>query len=80
MKAWGNGGLAPPFMTLALDGGEWSAACLCCFMPRERCPSTHRIGNWVDPRAILDTKEEKYLESAGNQTLAIEPVAHHYIG
>jgi hypothetical protein len=24
MKTWGSGGIAPPFLTLALDGGEWS--------------------------------------------------------
>jgi hypothetical protein len=26
MKAWGSGGIAPPFFTLALDGDEWSAS------------------------------------------------------
>jgi hypothetical protein len=25
-------------LTLALIGGEWSASCLDCFMPRERAP------------------------------------------
>jgi hypothetical protein len=24
---WGSGGIAPPFLTLALDGSEWSASC-----------------------------------------------------
>jgi hypothetical protein len=23
---WGNSGIAPPFLTLELDGGEWSAS------------------------------------------------------
>jgi hypothetical protein len=23
---WGSGGIDPPFLTLALDGGEWSAS------------------------------------------------------
>jgi hypothetical protein len=22
---WGSGGIAPPFLTLAIDGGDWSA-------------------------------------------------------
>jgi len=38
------------FLTLALDGGEWSASC-----PREgKTPSTHWIWVWVGPRASLD--------------------------
>jgi len=35
-------------LTLALDGGEWSA-----LHTRERAPGTHWIGGWVGPRAIL---------------------------
>jgi hypothetical protein len=34
----GSGGIAPPFLTLALDRGEWSASCPCHFTPRERAP------------------------------------------
>jgi hypothetical protein len=26
MKTLGSGGIAPPFLTSALDGGEWSAS------------------------------------------------------
>jgi hypothetical protein len=33
---WGNGRMAPPFITLALDGGELSASCPCCFTPGDR--------------------------------------------
>jgi len=39
----------------ALGGGEWSNSCTGFFTPRERAPVTYWIGDWVDPRAILDT-------------------------
>jgi hypothetical protein len=47
----GNGGIAPPFFTLALEGGEWSAS-----RPTsgERAPGTHWIGDWVDSIAGVD--------------------------
>jgi hypothetical protein len=35
---WGTGGIALPFLTLALDGGEWSATHLYHFTPGERTP------------------------------------------
>jgi hypothetical protein len=41
-------------LTLALDGGEWSASRPGHFTPRERAPGTHWIGGWVGPRALLD--------------------------
>jgi len=28
-------------LTLAIDGGEWSASGPSCFTPRERAPGTH---------------------------------------
>jgi hypothetical protein len=54
---WGSRGIAPPFFTLSLDGGEWSALCPGHFTPREREPGTHWIGGWVGTRAGLDTME-----------------------
>jgi len=42
-------------LTLALDGGEWSASRPSHFIPKERSPRTHWIGGWVGPRALLDT-------------------------
>jgi hypothetical protein len=55
MKAyWGNGGMAPPFFTSVLDGGEWSDSRPGRFNSRERVPGTHWIGDWVGPRAGLD--------------------------
>jgi hypothetical protein len=40
MMTWENGGIAPPFLTLALDGGEWSASRFCYFTPEETAPGT----------------------------------------
>jgi hypothetical protein len=54
-------------MTMALDGGEWSASHPRCFTPRERAPSTHWIGQWVGPRAGLDEMEKRKIPiHAGN--------------
>jgi hypothetical protein len=53
---WRNGGIAPSFLTFALDGGEWSASRLCHFTP-----GTHWIGGWVGPRAGLDAVEKRRI-------------------
>jgi len=45
---------SPHILTLALDGGEWSASCPDHFTPQERGPSTHLMGGWVGLRAGLD--------------------------
>jgi hypothetical protein len=42
------------FLTLALDGGEWSAPHTDCFTPEGRAPGAYRIGICEDPRASLD--------------------------
>jgi hypothetical protein len=50
-------------LTLALDGGEWSASCLCSFTPRERVSGAHWIGGWVGPRAGLDAVVKRKIPS-----------------
>jgi hypothetical protein len=50
----GSGCIAPPFLTSAVDGAEWSASCPDRFTPGERAPGTHWIGGWVGPGAGLD--------------------------
>jgi hypothetical protein len=35
---WGSGGIAPPFLTTALDGNEWLASCPGRFIPGQRFP------------------------------------------
>jgi hypothetical protein len=49
-----SGGIAPPFLTSVLDGGEWTASHLCRFTSGETAPSNHGIGSWVGRRAGLD--------------------------
>jgi hypothetical protein len=61
-----GGGIAPTFLTSALDGGERSASRSGRFIPGEIAPSTHWIGGWVDPRAGLDSvKKRKILPLLG---------------
>jgi hypothetical protein len=55
---WESGGIAPPFLTSVLDGGEWSASLSCRFIRGERAPGTYWIGGWVGSRAGLDSVEE----------------------
>jgi hypothetical protein len=50
------------FSISALVGGEWSAS-----GPGRFTHGTHRIGGWVDPRAVLDDVE-KILEPNGTRT------------
>jgi hypothetical protein len=54
---WGSGGIASPFLTSALDGGEWSASRLGRFTSKGRAPNIHCIGGWVGPGAGLDAVE-----------------------
>jgi hypothetical protein len=51
---WGSGGIAPPFVTSALDGDEWSASGCNRYIPGENAPNTHLIGSWVGPWAGVD--------------------------
>jgi hypothetical protein len=59
MKAYGGGGIPPPFLTLALVGGDWSASRTGRFTPEERTPVTNGIGSWVGPRAGLNAVEKR---------------------
>jgi hypothetical protein len=63
------------FLTSALDGGEWSASCLCHFIPREKVPGTHWIGRWVGPTARLDMVSKRGAEV---RTLIISIRGHHH--
>jgi hypothetical protein len=75
----GGGGIAPPFLTSALDGDEWSASHNGSLTPRETVPSAQWIGSWVDPKAGLGTVEkEKSLATAEDRIPAVQPEACHY--
>jgi hypothetical protein len=64
---WGNGGIAPPFLTSALYGCEWSSSHTCPFTSRKEVPGTHWIGSWMGPRTGVDAMEKrKSPASAGN--------------
>jgi hypothetical protein len=54
---WASGGITPPFLTSALDGGELSGSCPNSFTHGETIADTHWIGRWVGPRAGLDAVE-----------------------
>jgi hypothetical protein len=75
---WESGGIAPPFMILALDEGEWSPSRPGNFTTRDRGPSTHWIGGWVGLEASLDAVEcrKKSLAPARSLTLDTQPIAH----
>jgi hypothetical protein len=61
-------------LTSALDGGEWSASHASRFTPRERAPRTHWIGDWVDPRAGLDTVAKRKIPSPPRESNPDHPV------
>jgi hypothetical protein len=70
-------------LTLALDGGEWSASRSCRFTPKERAPGIHWKGDWVSPRAILDEEVMRKIPSpcrweSNPRTPIIQPIARRY--
>jgi hypothetical protein len=58
---WRNGGIAPPFETSALDGGEWLASHSGHFTSRERIPSIHLIEGSVGPTTGMEAKEKRKI-------------------
>jgi hypothetical protein len=62
MKTYeGSGGTAPPFLTSALDGGEWSVWRPCRFTHGEGAPGIYWILGWVGPRVRLDAVEKRNI-------------------
>jgi hypothetical protein len=59
MKTLGSGSIAPPFLTLALDGSEWSASRSGCFTHGEI--ATQYQGGWLGPRASPDAMEKRKI-------------------
>jgi hypothetical protein len=49
------------FLTLALDGGQWSASRFCRFTPREITTGTHWIWGRLDHRTGLDAVEKRKI-------------------
>jgi hypothetical protein len=73
----GSGNIALPFLTSALDGGEWSASRPGRFTPGEIVPGTHWIGGWAGPGAGLDAMEKRKISyhfgesNRGRSTLSL---------
>jgi hypothetical protein len=65
-----KGGIAPRFLTLALDGCKWSVSRPGRFTFGEGTPSTRWKGGWVVPRAGLDAvaRRKKITALPGNRT------------
>jgi hypothetical protein len=68
-------------LTLALNGGEWSASRSGLFRPRERALGNHWIGGWVGRRAGLDKRRipSSRREPNPNYPL-VQPVANTEVG
>jgi hypothetical protein len=60
---WRSGGLEPPYLTSATNGGEWSASCPGHCIRSERTPDVHWIGGWVGPRGCLTFSCKEYKNS-----------------
>jgi hypothetical protein len=61
MKTCGSVGMTPPFLTSAVDEGEWSDSRPGRFTPEERTPGSHWIGGWVGPKAGLGAVEKRKI-------------------
>jgi hypothetical protein len=72
MKIYWSGGIAAPFLTSALNGGEWLASLL-----DRITPALHPAG-WAPCPVWTLWRTEKSCP-AGNQTRAVQPVARHYL-
>jgi hypothetical protein len=72
-------GIAPPFLTSALDGGEWPASHPGHFTPGERFPvPIGQEGGWASEPVWTLWRKEKSLAPVGNLTLAAKPIARRY--
>jgi hypothetical protein len=68
-----SGGTASPFLTSALDEGEWPASRPCRFTPGIHC-----IRDWVDPRAGLDAMEYKKTTAPTGNRIPVKTIARRY--
>jgi len=56
-------------LTLALYGGEWSA-----LHHGKRSPSTHWIGGWLGPSAVLDAVAKRKIPSHHQESKPRTPI------
>jgi hypothetical protein len=71
---WGVEVYLHTFLTLTLDGGEWSASRPGGFTSTERVPCTHWIGGWVGQRAVLDTMVKRKIPSPHRESNLRTPI------
>jgi hypothetical protein len=63
------------FLTLALDGGEWSASRPGRFTPREGTFVTHWLRGYMGLSGGLDVAKKKIPALTGKRTPIFQPVA-----
>jgi hypothetical protein len=68
------------FLTLALDGGEWSASHPGSVLPWEKDPPipTEQEAGWAPEPVWMQRLEEKSSASVGDQTPVIQSIVRHY--
>jgi hypothetical protein len=76
----GSGGIAPPLLTSALDGGEWSPSRPGHFTSEETVPPVPigQEAGWAPEPVWTLWSREKSFDSAGYQTSAVRPVPRRY--
>jgi hypothetical protein len=68
------------FLTLALDGGDWSVSCLGCALPLGKGPPVPTGQEaWCAPELVWTWRlEKKSSASVGDRTLVVQSVVRHY--
>jgi hypothetical protein len=75
----GSEGIAPPFLTSAVYGGEWLASLTSRIILGEGAPGTNWIGGWLGRRAGMDALEKKKIFfPCRESTPIVEPLARRY--
>jgi hypothetical protein len=72
---YGSGGMAPPLLTSALDGGKWSALSPGRFTPGEEAPVRIEYDAECYPEPVWTLySREKSISLAGNRNPTVQPV------
>jgi hypothetical protein len=68
------------FLTLALDGGEWSVSCPNCALTPGKGPPIPIVqeAGWAPEPIWTQRLEEKSSASVGNRTPVVQSVVRHY--
>jgi hypothetical protein len=78
MKTYGKSkGIALPFLTTKLDGGDWSAAGPCFFTPGQTFSDTiGKEAGWSEEPVWTQWRREQSLTAGENRTPAVQPAAY----